>query len=70
MLTLILVCVFTALVFYLLTTKQDGYPPGPFRIPILGNLLQIFVAGSIVSFCEQNRKHFGNVSKNKELKTL
>ena len=50
MLTLILVYVFTVLVFYLLTTKQDGYPPGPFRIPILENLIQTLAADLLSHF--------------------
>ena len=61
--TIILIAVLTSLVlYYVLQYNSDGYPPGPFRLPILGNLHQVFLAGSIVEFCKHNSKRFGNVS--------
>ena len=50
------------LLYYWVKTKPDTYPPGPIALPIIGNVHQIFMAGSVVKFCEGNRKKFGNVS--------
>ena len=69
--TIILLSVFTALVlYYLLTKKENRYPPGPFAFPILGNLPQILLASSLTKFAELNRKKYGNVSAVKSLFSL
>ncbi|XP_067950311.1 cytochrome P450 2C1-like [Watersipora subatra] len=55
--SLFLVC----LLYFIFHEKSDGYPPGPISFPILGNVPQIYLSGSIIKFCEANRKRFGNV---------
>ena len=63
-LTIILLSVITALVLYhLLTKKENRYPPGPFVFPIVGNLPQLIMAGSLSNFADLYRKQFGNVSE-------
>ena len=60
---LTLLSVVTALVlYYLLTKKENRYPPGPFVFPIIGNLPQLIMAGSLSDFAEHYRKQHGNVS--------
>ena len=60
---LTLLSVVTALVlYYLLAKKENRYPPGPFVFPIIGNLPQLIMAGSLSKFAELYRKQFGNVS--------
>ncbi|XP_067950726.1 cytochrome P450 2B9-like isoform X1 [Watersipora subatra] len=55
--SLFLVC----LLYFIFHEKSDHYPPGPISFPILGNVPQIYLSGSIIKFCEANRKRFGNV---------
>ncbi|XP_067946650.1 cytochrome P450 2D26-like [Watersipora subatra] len=47
--------------YYLLRRGDKSYPPGPFVFPIIGNLPQLFRAGSITDFSEYYRKKYGNV---------
>ena len=62
-LTLPLVGAATALVICcLLTKKENRYPPGPFVFPVLGNLPQLALAGSITKFAEYYKQKHGNVS--------
>ena len=66
--TLLLVGVLSVLfLYYLLTRKENRYPPGPFAFPILGNLPQILLASSLTKFAELNKKKYGNVSAVKSL---
>ena len=61
---LTLLSVVTVLVLYhLLTKKENRYPPGPFVFPIVGNLPQLIMAGSLSNFADLYRKQFGNVSE-------
>ena len=61
--TTFLVCGATLLVlYYLLTKKENRYPPGPFAFPILGNLPQLALTGSITKFAEYYKERYGNVS--------
>ena len=63
LLTLILVAAVVGLAaYYWLTDKRSRYPPGPFTLPIIGNIHQVFLAGSMVKFLEKYRKQYGNVS--------
>ena len=48
--------------YYLLTKKENRYPPGPFIFPILGNLPQIALAGSLTKFAQHYKNKYGNVS--------
>ena len=62
-LTTTLLSVITALVlYYLLTKKENRYPPGPFAFPVIGNLPQLALAGSITKFANHYRKTYGDVS--------
>ena len=62
-LTTTLLSVITALVlYYLLTKKENRYPPGPFAFPVIGNLPQLALAGSITKFANRYRKTYGDVS--------
>ena len=64
-LTLLLVGIITLLaVYYLLTKKENRYPPGPFAFPFLGNLPQLALAGSLSRFANHYRKIYGDVSVN------
>ena len=49
-------------IYYLLTSKENRYPPGPVTFPYIGNLPQLMLAGSLPSFAEQYKKQYGNVS--------
>ena len=50
------------LYFYLSDNTSDyGYPPGPWRLPLIDNLHQVLLAGSVVQFCEKYRRLYGNV---------
>ena len=50
--------------YHYLTRPTGGpqYPPGPIAFPLLGNLPQIALCGSMNKFCENYRKIYGNVS--------
>ena len=55
--------VIVLLVYYLLWGyTADRYPPGPWRLPVFGNLHQIIWYGDLVKFCDVYREKFGNVS--------
>lgn len=70
-LTLVLVGLVTFLVYlYLRRTKDDGYPVGPQSLPVIGNLLQLALAGSIVKFAESYRPIYGDVSDVKHIRLL
>ena len=63
--TLVLTAILTFLaVTYLYgkSAQNSRYPPGPFPFPIIGNLPQIAMCGSIDVFFEKYRKIYGNVS--------
>ena len=63
--TLVLTAILTFLAvtyFYGKSTEKSRYPPGPFAFPIIGNLPQIALCGSIDVFFEKYRKIYGNVS--------
>ena len=66
--TLVLAAVLTFLVVsYLLglSSKRSScnrYPPGPMSFPLIGNLPQIALCGSVDVFFEKYRKIYGNVS--------
>ena len=68
--TLVLAAVLTFLVVsYLLglSSKKSScnrYPPGPMSFPLIGNLPQIALCGSVDVFFEKYRKIYGNVSSN------
>ncbi|XP_067947649.1 uncharacterized protein [Watersipora subatra] len=58
---LVLVAVSATLVYYLLTKKRDVYPPGPIAFPLLGNLPQLAVLGSLTNYAQYYRKIYGDV---------
>ena len=61
-LTTFLVCGATVLFLYsLLTRKENRYPPGPFAFPVIGNLPQLALTGSITKFAEYYKERYGNV---------
>ena len=61
-LTVTLMSVVTPLVvYYLVTKKENKYPPGPFSFPFVANLPQFAMAGSLPKFAEKYKKKYGNV---------
>jgi len=48
------------LIFYL-RSKREKLPPGPFAFPVIGNLPQIVLSGSLVKFCKKYREIYGEV---------
>ena len=52
----------TLALYYLLTKKENRYPSGPFAFPVIGNLPQLALAGSITKFANYYRKAYGDVS--------
>ena len=61
--TLLLVGVVSVLfLYYLLTKKENRYPPGPFAFPIIGNLPQLALKGSLTGFAEHYKKKYGDLS--------
>ena len=56
--------IFLIISYHYLTrpTVHPQYPPGPIAFPLLGNLPQIALCGSMSKFCEKYRKIYGNVS--------
>ena len=61
-LTVTLLSVVTPLVvYYLVTKKENKYPPGPFSFPFVANLPQFAMAGSLPKFAEKYKKKYGNV---------
>lgn len=61
----VLLAVVVVPICYLLWNKQfvnQGYPRGPFTLPVLGNLVQMGLAGDLLTFLKNCRRHYGNVS--------
>ena len=67
---LLLSGILSLLLYHLLKGNPKDYLPGPLALPIIGNVHQILLAGSIIKFCEQNRKKFGNVSNFYDMKYI
>lgn len=60
----LLVTLLTVLMSYLLLGEVLGrktHPPGPLALPLIGNLHQIFLAGSLPKFCQKYSNIYGNV---------
>ena len=49
--------------YYILTKKENRYPPGPFAFPVIGNLPQLALRGSLTEFAEHYKHIYGSVSK-------
>lgn len=66
-LSILLVCLAVFLyISYLWRDKSsDNYPPGPFRLPVIGNLHQVLACeANLLRFLEKYRRVYGNVSTN------
>ena len=42
--------------------QKRSYPPGPWPLPVIGNLYQVARAGGVLAFYEKYRRIYGNVS--------
>lgn len=58
----VVILIMSAYVLWLRQPAQKGYPAGPYSLPMLGNLLQVALHGSIASFMSYYRKQYGDVS--------
>lgn len=49
------------------SSREGRLPAGPSSLPLIGNIHQIILSGSMDSFMEKYRKIYGNVSMLREL---
>lgn len=63
MLSLLAVLVLLLFSYLLMEGRSAGYPQGPLALPILGNIPQIFMCGTMDVFMEKYRRIYGHVSQ-------